>query len=382
MPGMQPDCQPNTALYVICESLDNLMNIDYHARGMVGRLYRAARERQGRPLTLAAASAIIHACLGHRALGAGGRRARFALSTGFMIRSAGAPETDGLTGAALLARGISAATEALPVLLCEPAATQALAGACRGAGLRVTEATSADAVDVRAALAAAEVIRCDCEGCAVMVPAPMDWEEAHSVAGPFIDEVEPCLWLTIERPGRNRQGVHHNSWGKPMSDITAKVDVLYAEAARRGVRTVAIGDLGNELGMGALTDVVAGCTPFGTKCVCGCGGGVAAADDADVTVVGSVSDDVAYAVLAALQAMNPEIPGILADPESVERVLVGAVEAGAVDGITGRREPSIDMLPLSVHLSLATLMQAAVEVGTSHTRARPEYLNHLAGESP
>ncbi|MGI6147129.1 MAG: hypothetical protein ACOYEM_06920, partial [Bacillota bacterium] len=68
---MQPDCQPNTALYVICESLDNLMNIDFHARGMVGRLYRAARERQGRPLTLAAASAIIHACLGHRALGAG-----------------------------------------------------------------------------------------------------------------------------------------------------------------------------------------------------------------------------------------------------------------------------------------------------------------------
>jgi len=297
-----------------------------------------------------------------------------------MIRSAGAPETDGLTGAALLARGMASLSRTLPVLLCEPDAVKGVSGACRGAGLSVVVAASPESADVRASLAAAEVIGRDNDRPAVVVPAPMTWDAAEAIAKSFLEEVDPRLFLTIERPGRNAHGVHHNSWGRPVSDITAKVDAIYAEARRQGVPTVAIGDLGNELGLGDLADVVADCTPFGRKCVCGCGGGATVADGADVTVVGSVSDDVAYAVLAALQAMNPDVPGIIADPGIVEAVLEGAVDAGAVDGITGRPEPSIDMLPMDVHVCLARLMQAAVDTGISHTSSRPEYLDHLAKE--
>jgi len=374
---MQSHHGENKALYVICESLDALANIDFHARGMVSRLYEAARRRQGCPLTLAAADYIMHACAGP--VGAGARRPRAVIATGFMIRSAGAPETDGLTGAALLARGVVALSRTLPVLLCEPDATKAVAGACRGAGLAVVEVSSSQVADVRASLAAAEVIARDHERPAVVVPAPMTWEDAEAVARPFLEEVDPGLFLTIERPGRNSKGVHHNSWGRPMSDITAKIDTIYAEARRQGIPTVAIGDLGNELGLGDLAAVVAECTPFGRQCSCGCGGGVTVADGADVTMVGSVSDDAAYAVLAALQAMNPDVAGIVADADIVEAVLTSAVGAGAVDGITGKPEPSIDMLPMDVHVSLARLMQAAVNTGISHSISRPEYLNHLAG---
>ena len=78
--------------------------------------------------------------------------------------------------------------------------------------------------------------------------------------------------------------------------------------------------------------------------------------------------------------MNPDVPGIIADPGIVEAVLEGAVDAGAVDGITGRPEPSIDLLPMDVHVCLARLMQAAVDTGISHTSSRPEYLDHLAKE--
>ena len=376
--SIRPLPEQVAALNTICDSLDMLMNVDFHARGMVAPLYQAARARQGCPLTLAAARTIMSSCSQRRSKA----RPRCLIATGFIIRAAGAPETDGITGAALLARGISAATGALPVLMCEPAAVGPLAAACRGAGLSVLEASSAEAPSARAALAAAEVIGCG-SGSAVVIPAPMGWDEASGVAAPFLDEVNPSLVLSIERPGRNSAGVHHNSWGKPMSDITAKVDVVYAEAARRGVTTIAIGDLGNELGMGALADVVEKCTPFGRRCACNCGAGVTAADEADVTVVGSVSDDAAYAVLGAMQAFvafetaTPCTQSLMVDPIIVEEVLRAAVEAGAVDGITGKQELSIDMLPLSVHKSLARLMQAAVEIGIEHTRVRPEYLEHL-----
>ncbi len=346
------------ALNVVAETIDRLISLDFRDRGITGQLYAAARRHVGAPLAYAAALAISQAL----DPADGG----VIICTGFMIRSAGQPETDGLTGAALLARGLATAFGITPVLATDDTAVGPLAAACRAAGLCVTTTTYRGPVQPPQSFPLSGRACTPSPADAMIVPftagsAPI---AIRSLAADLLSSVNPRVVISIERPGANRLGVHHNARGQSISDITAPLDELFAQAQAAGVPTVAIGDLGNELGMGAVADTLRELNPLGSRCACPCESGIACDTPADITVVGAISDDAAYGILACLAALRGDI-NILPTPDILQAVLRAAVAAGAVDGLTGKPEYSIDKLGGAIHCALIGLMGALLECAGS-----------------
>ena len=366
------------ALSIAAETIDRLISLDFRNRGITSRLYAAAREHVGAPLAYTAASVIA------RALDPQGPQAALATAadplapaaqatlaphaprksaivcTGFMIRSAGQPETDGLTGAALLARGLAAAFGIVPVLATEEAAVRPLRAACAAAGVHAT-VTAIDAVATPIANRLANPV-----DEAVILPFPIGSHPAtlRTLATDLLSCIDPSVVIAIERPGANRMGVHHNSRGQSISDMVAPLDELFTQATAAGVPTIAIGDLGNELGMGVVANALRELSPLGTRCACPCGAGIACDTPADVTVIGAVSDDAAYGILACLATLRGNV-SILPTPDMLRAALRAAVAAGAVDGLTGKSEYSIDMLGEALHCALLGLMGAVLACATS-----------------
>ncbi|MGI6132118.1 MAG: glutamate cyclase domain-containing protein [Bacillota bacterium] len=340
-------------LNVVAETIDRLISLDFRDRGITGRLYAAARDRVGAPLAYAAALAIARALdpPEPEAPTAPSIRNGAIICTGFMIRSAGQAETDGLTGAALLARGLATAFGIVPVLATEDMAVGPLGAACTAAGLRVTTAAGTSLAPSPQPLL----------GEAVIVPFPAGSAPAaiRPLAADLLSSVNPRIVISIERPGANMMGVHHSARGQSISDITAPLDELFTQARAAGVPTVAIGDLGNELGMGVVADTLRALSPLGSQCSCPCGSGIACDTPADVTVVGAISDDAAYGTLACLAALRGDI-SILPTPDMLQAVLRAAVAAGAVDGLTGKSEYSIDIVGEAIHCALIGLMGAVL----------------------
>ncbi|MFZ0217448.1 MAG: glutamate cyclase domain-containing protein, partial [Candidatus Dormiibacterota bacterium] len=173
----------------------------------------------------------------------------------------------------------------------------------------------------------------------------------------------------VERPGANDRGRYHYSGGAPAPETIAALDPLYDAVRGRGALTIAIGDRGNELGMGAIADAVRAETPAGANCGCGCGGGTACPRAADWTVVASTSDWGAYAIAAALAHLQHD-PAVLIDGAAYRRVLHRAVEAGAIDGPTKYATPWIDGVDEDTNAHLLELLRGAVAYPNREARPR------------
>ena len=84
-------------------------------------------------------------------------------------------------------------------------------------------------------------------------------EEAEACADAILAKGRPAACIAIEAPGANELGQNHNAVGKNTTAIDAKSDILFVKCQQLGVWNLAVGDLGNELGMGA---------PFFCKYLC------------------------------------------------------------------------------------------------------------------
>lgn len=129
-------------------------------------------------------------------------------------------------------------------------------------------------------------------------------------------------------------------------------------ARDRNILTCGIGDAGNEVGFGAITEVKT-IQPQGEKCRCNCGGGIASAVVADVVLTAAISDWGGYAV-TALIAFIIKRPELLVTADYVERILKAAIDAGLVCGWNARPTLSDDGVPLEAQRAAVTLMQTAV----------------------
>ncbi|HVY16656.1 MAG TPA: glutamate cyclase domain-containing protein [Rhodopila sp.] len=233
--------------------------------------------------------------------------------TGFFVPGATPPaaETDGPAGAALLARAFFDAGVTCRVAtdtICAQACTVALHAAGVGSVPVDGVAPGGDATQVIAA-----------------------WRDAG------ID-----VALAIERCGPAADGIPRNMRGRDLTDYVAPLDRLFTAGPWR---TVAIGDGGNEIGMGAVPPaLIAEHVPLGETVGC--------VVPAEHLVSAGVSHWGAYGVLAALSVLRPDwrhVRGLL-DPGLDAAIVAAMVADGpAVDGVTLSRVATIDSRDMATH---------------------------------
>jgi hypothetical protein len=244
------------------------------------------------------------------------------LITGFYVPLGSPPaaETDGPVGAALLAKGL--AEVGVPCRLatdepCHSACAAALAGA-EAAGVPV------DATDVAATIAA--------------------WRRAGITYA-----------ISIERCGRSADGAPRNMRGLDISSYTAPLDDVFIAGPWE---TIAIGDGGNEIGMGSLPpELIAQYVDHGETIAC--------VTPARNLIVAGVSNWGAYGLLGALAVLRADWrERLLAclDEKLDKAVLEAAVNNGpAVDGVSRLPTMTVDNLDMSVHHSKLRAIRALVQ---------------------
>lgn len=318
------------------EGIDRLVTLDLRARGIIYRLYEAARRLTGVPLTLAASQRIMEAVRpGDNVL----------ITTGFIVLPQQVQETDGPLGAASLARALHIAFNVKPLLLIEERSRDILAAALRGIGMNVVPIEEMGTAGVKWP--------------AAVLGFPIELRAAVEEAKRVLDEYRPSLVLAIEKAGRNSKGEYHNMRGLNITPFHAKIEPLIEEAHKRGVLTVSIGDGGNEVGMGNIRGAVETFVPYGRICQCPCQGGIAAESKVNVLMASAVSNWGGYGIEACIAYLTGK-PEVLHTSQLEESMFTSVVGAGAIDSVTGHAEPSVDGVPAPLHLSLMNMLHALV----------------------
>ena len=248
------------------------------------------------------------------------------LITGFYVPLGRPPaaETDGPVGTAVLAAGLVAAGVGCRIAtdtICADACAAALRGAS-AAGVPIdTLAPGGDAA-----------------------PLALSWAEAGVTTA-----------IAIERCGPARDGVPRNMRGLDLSRWTAPLHELFA-AGPWG--TVAIGDGGNEVGMGSLPPALI------ARHIAN-GAAIACATPAQHLIVAGVSNWGCYALLAALALLRPDWRAAMLaalDEERAAAALREMVQSGpAVDGVTQVQALTVDGLSPEVHRAKLRAIRALAE---------------------
>ena len=320
--------------------LDQLVNIDMGERG-VEHLFEAARALQGESLVGAAADALM-------AVPEGGA---VVLTTGSVSRAwitTDLGENDGPSGAAAIARALVLARNVTCVMVCEETLLPAIRNTCQAAGLFPVTLEQAEIAKADKSLATI-----------VMIPYATDDEGGKAQAVQMLDELQPDLMFSTERVGRNEFGVYHSMKGIDYGMGRARVDFLFDLALARGIPVVAVGDGGNEIGMGKVADHVKAHVPYGDTCQCGCGGGIGAVTGCDVLVTAACSNWGCTAIAAAMAARAGN-PKLLHTPEREALLLDTMVANGLINSTHGIVDDSVDGFPRNSHIAVAELCRTIV----------------------
>jgi len=226
----------------------------------------------------------------HQALQSSG--SRILIGTGFPV--AGSFETDGPVGAIALYRTLER-LGAEPILVC-------------GAPL-------------------ANVIASDYRVHNISVGQPKTSAREAQIA---LDDYQPSLVISIERPGMAADGHYYNMRGEDISHACASFDYFLILAR---CPTIAIGDGGNEIGMGNVSDALTelNIIPAATGC--------------DELLIADVSNWAAHGLIAMLSAFNGT--DLLLDWDNLA-VLNYLSERGSVDGVTRENTLTEDGLSAEV----------------------------------
>ncbi len=334
-------------LNVIGEAVDRLVTVPMSnwtiLKGLpLTQTYEAARQKAGEPLTSKAARLLQERV---------GKGDTVLILSGFVILNWNRPETDGPIGAAALARSLDLGLGAVPVILTEDILKENLK--------RTTEAGGLICCDDL------EELRYGGRGRKAMVMGfPIDHEAAQKEAIRILDELQPKAVIAVERPGWNEKRVHHSGMGYNISDVTAKLDYLFLEAQKRGILTIGVGDLGNEMGMGYVKEAVKAGIPNAEQCLCECGGGIACDVSADIGLICNISNWGAYGICACLAAVTGEAE-VMHDADTERRMIRECVNAGALDPVSGMLRPYVDGEPENINAYIVEMLQGIVRHATT-----------------
>jgi len=322
------------------DAVDRLCTFDLRppgpTSGYIGRFYQAVRALTAAPLTLTAAQCLHQTLPGSTVV----------IATGF-CHPERLPygETDGPPGAAALARGVRLGLASVPLIIGE-AAIEAPVQAC---------VQSLD-LHLHRDLAAA---RHDPQGVAFQA-FPTEVAAAQQAAQLLLTQTQPAAVVVTEKVGPNRLGIAHSAMGFAIPDgARALIEHLLDAAHAAGLPTIGVGDNGNDVGFGLIEELVRRYKPYGDVCQCPCGGGLATVTRVNTLVTAAVANWGAYGIVTCLAALR-QIPALLHSATTELHMLEACVGAGAADGITGRREATVDALPAAVHASIVELLQALI----------------------
>ncbi len=245
------------------------------------------------------AAQYLHACRGNILIG-----------TGFPV--ADTFETDGPVGAIALYQALES-LGATPIIACAAPLAGALGKDYRILPLEACELAAAEA-NARATLA----------------------------------ELQPDVVLSIERPGLCDDGRYYNMRGE---DISARCGVFDPYLDLANCPTIAIGDGGNEIGMGKIANAIAGLNIRGAVTSC------------DELLVADVSNWGAYGLLALLGHWAGRDLFDAIDPEAILAYLSAH---GSVDGVT--RENTLTEDGLSASEGLSVIQSLRQLVATHHSQ--------------
>lgn len=327
-------------LATLDDRLDRLVTLDIGGRG-VESLYDAARALSGGALVGAAADALL-------AVPQGGV---VVASTGSVSRawiSAAIAENDGPSGAAAVIRALWLARRATTVVLVEEALIPPMAAVLQAAGLSVVDLDAARTASADKSLATV-----------VLEPYPLDDAAGVAAAASLLDRLRPDLLFSTERVGRNVNGVYYNMRGRDYGMGRARVDHVFDAALARGLPVVAVGDGGNEIGMGKIAEAVKRAVPFGADGDCPCGGGIGAVTGADALVVAAVSNWGCTAIAAAMAARVGDAR-LLHTPEAEARLLEVMTAQGLINSADGIIDPHVDGIARDTHVAVAEMARAIV----------------------
>lgn len=237
--------------------------------------------------------------------------------TGFYIERMKTGETDGPLGAAFLAQALEKLTYKVTIMT-SPFNEQ------------IMQATI-DALHLKVEL--------------VIVDAGEELEKFPQIlSNPSITHL-----IALEQMGIALDGNYYNMAGMKIAIPVARFDSLFVQAREKGITTIAIGDGGNEIGMGSLysqlfskieKNWILNITPV------------------DYLITAGVSNWGGYGLMACLSYLVGE--PLLHDPQEEKRLLQVILDAGAVDGRTNMRVMSVDGLPIKKHMEIIDLLHKAI----------------------
>ncbi len=153
---------------------------------------------------------------------------------------------------------------------------------------------------------------------------------------------DPQAIISIERPGLAVDGCYYNMRGEDISARAACFDYFLTQAS---CPTIAIGDGGNEIGMGKVKAKLAelDIIPAITSC--------------DELIVADVSNWGVYGILAFLSVWSKH--DLLAETCPTD-ILKYLSKLGSVDGVTRKNELTEDSLPASEGIAVITQIRAMI----------------------
>lgn len=167
-------------------------------------------------------------------------------------------------------------------------------------------------------------------------------ENSLELSNAIIRKYKPCHIIAVERPGRSKDGKSYSMRGEDITDFCPNTDMLFKRAKEAGIKTSAIGDGGNEVGMGKISAYVKE-NVFKGEQIC-------AEVDTDNLIIAGVSNWGGHALGAILSIMNNKM--VMYDSVTEAEVLQKIVEAGAVDGCTKQRVMTVDGLSLKENIEI------------------------------
>lgn len=326
------------------ENLDALMCLDPRGYGVCRILYAGSRAYTGEPIAMHAAEQLCKTVKAGDVV---------YIIVGFVLLPHKVPEMDGSVSSILLARALVLAFGAKPVIICPEDSVEAFKKCANVVGLHCYED-----LDICRQLPLSMGI----------VSFTKEKDNAKKQADDLINSCKPTAVISIEACSANKKGVYHNAIGQNVSDFQAKSDILWNELCKRNILNIAIGDLGNEIGMATIAEHIKKYVPFTAKneCKCGCTGGILSDTSTDNIITATCSDWGCYALMASLAYLKKDM-NILHNEDMESEVMRVLSRNGMID-MTGSLLPGVDGFDTRMNVSIVSLMRQCTDYAVHYSK--------------